>query len=71
MIGDMNWKSIQSQLNRNDGTSKQSSPATVKGGNRGQSFGLRDEILAASMLVIEGGGYHRQRAVAPEKVVVK
>ena len=31
------------------------SPATVQVGNRGRNFGLRDEILAASMLVIEGG----------------
>ena len=30
-------------------------PATVEVGNRGRDFGLRDEILAASMLVIEGG----------------
>ena len=27
--------------------------------------------MAASILVIEGVGYHRQRAVAAEKVVVK
>ena len=54
-IGNVNWKFIQ------PATTVWSKwwhgQATVKGGNRGQSSGLRDEILAASMLVIEGGWF--------------